>query len=231
MLKFLLRFFGAATLAFAGYYAFIRPRILHWGAVPQEVERQQPGDEVVPYPEMQSTHAISIQAPVDAVWPWLVQLGQGRGGMYSYEWLENLMGLDIHNADRILPEFQKLEVGDIIPLAPNGMGLTVKQIEPQRVLVAGWTIDAQNGQSLKDEAPLPENYLIGSWSFILEPQSDGTTRLVTRLRMAFKPTAVNKLLYRMFWEPGIFVMEQKMLRGIKERAETLAQPVAAPEPL
>lgn len=227
MLKLILRTAGALSLALTGYLMLIRPRMLKWGALAEEVERQQPGDDLVPHPLMQTTHAISIEAPVQEVWPWIVQMGQGRGGLYSYEWIENLMKLDIHNANRILPEFQSLEVGDSIPLAPNGMGLTVRQIEPQRALVTGWQIDTRTGKAFDLFAELPDDYMLGSWAFILEAQPDGTTRLVTRLRAAFKPTAVNKLLYRMFWEPGIFIMEQKMLRGIKERAEGRIQP--APE--
>ena len=116
----------AAAAAAACYVLAVRPRLLRWGASTQEAAGPLPGDELVPTPRMQSTRAVTINAPAASVWPWLVQLGAGRGGMYSYDLLENAAGLGIHSADRILPEHQRLDVGDVIPLGPD-VGIPVRQ--------------------------------------------------------------------------------------------------------
>ena len=111
------------------------PRLRRWGATVDELRRALPGDELVPQSRAGYTQAITIHAPVAAVWPWLAQMGQGRGGFYSYEGLENLVGCDIHNADRILPEFQELKEGDGIRLHPSIPALPVAVLEPQRALL------------------------------------------------------------------------------------------------
>src|SRR5579884_2543425 len=136
-------YWAAAGLAagVAAYVAVIRPWHLHWGA--SEVEEVQflPGDELVPAPTDMCTHAITIQAPMEDVWPWLAQMGQDRGGFYSYAWLENLVGCHMHNADRIVPEFQHIKVGDPIWLHPRVPPLPVVHVQPGRVLVMGSNMD------------------------------------------------------------------------------------------
>ena len=109
----------ASAAGFAAYVFAIRPWHRRWGATDAEVSGSMPGDDLVEGANFQTTRAIDIDAPLEAVWPWLAQIGQGRGGFYSYDLLENLMGLDIHSADRILPEFQDLRVGDVIPIEPD----------------------------------------------------------------------------------------------------------------
>ena len=121
--------------AVASYLFVVRPWMLSWGATEVETNHLLPGDELIPEPKLHATHAVNIQASPAAIWPWLVQLGQGRGGFYSYEWIENSMGLEIQNANRILPEHQNLKVGDTIPLAPDGFGVPVAILEAQRTLV------------------------------------------------------------------------------------------------
>ncbi len=112
----------------------MRPWHQRWGATQNEVEAFWPGDELIARPLVSSTHAVTIQAPVSKVWPWLVQIGQGRGGFYSYEFVENAMGLKMENADRILPEWQNLQVGDVVPLAPDGsVDLPVVILEREKV--------------------------------------------------------------------------------------------------
>lgn len=101
-----------------------RPRLLRWGATGQECGEALPGDELIEHADLTATRAITIHAPADDVWPWSAQLGQGRGGFYSYDFLENLVGCDIHSADRIVPEWQDVAVGDAIRLAPQ-MALAV----------------------------------------------------------------------------------------------------------
>ncbi|MEM8532269.1 MAG: hypothetical protein AAGF95_15595 [Chloroflexota bacterium] len=119
------------TLAASAYWLLLRPWYLHWGATDIDCERRLPGDDLIPRPYTQSTRAITIAASARDIWPWIVQIGQERGGFYSYDWLENLIGLDIHSADRIRPELQHLQVGDLIRFAPDGgPGMLVAALEP-----------------------------------------------------------------------------------------------------
>jgi hypothetical protein len=133
-----------AVSAMLAYRYLVLPRIRHWGATPAEVERPMPGDELISLPVMQGTRAITIDAAPEAIWPWLVQIGYGRAGFYSYEWIERLMGLPIVNEDRVLPEFSGLKVGDMVPLAPGDDArarLTVLALERDRFLCLGGQVD------------------------------------------------------------------------------------------
>lgn len=163
-----------------------------------------PGDEQVPNPRLESTRAITIQAPTADIWPWLVQMGQGRGGLYSYVKLENLANCDMHNADRILPECQHLEEGDKVRLSQdeNVPCFVVTAIEPGRAIILGG-----------DDPPT-------SWGFILDPIDEISTRLIIRYRQDFEPTPGNVIGWRVFTEPIHFNMERKMLQGIKARVES-----------
>lgn len=200
----------ALGVAATVYWFVVRPWHLRWGATHGEVEGRLPGDDLVPEPVEEVTHAITIDAPASEVWPWLVQLGQGRGGFYSYDFLENVVGADIHNADRILPEHQDLEVGDIIRLAPADYALKtpdsaldVAVLNDERALVIRSPYD-------------PPRF---SWAFVLEPADEATTRFVVRTRSRPPESARSRLVSRLFWEPAHFVMERRMLLGVKERAE------------
>jgi hypothetical protein len=189
-------------------YAFVLlPWHVRWGATAEEVRMSLSGDEIVRRPILQSTRAVQIDAPTERIWPWLVQIGQGRGGLYSYDWLENLAGCDIHSADEILPEHQYLAAGDIIRMGPEGYPFyTVEAVEPERLLVL-----RAGDPETKEPAP-------STWVFVLHEQVDGTTRLISRQRSSYEPTAVNHVLWRAV-EAVSFIMEQKMLRGLKSRAE------------
>jgi hypothetical protein len=203
--------------AFASYFFVVRPWMLSWGASKDEVNRLLPGDELIPEPKLNATHAVDIQAPPAAIWPWLVQLGQGRGGFYSYEWIENSMGLDIHNANQILPEFQNLKTGDTIPLSPDGFGLPVAILEAPRTLVLhGDTRMPGPGKPLPMK---PGEYLAVTWGFYLFEREKKVTRLVERWKADWSPGLANSIFYRLFLEPGAFIMERKMLLGIKQRVE------------
>jgi hypothetical protein len=213
------RWLFAGVAGAAAYTLFVRPWHLHWGATDEEVKCPLPGDNFVALPRIAATHAVTIHVPAAEVWPWLVQIGRGRGGFYSYTWIENLMGLDIHNEDRIVPAFQELRVGDVIPFDATGFGVPVAILEPTRTLVLhGDTRTAPAG-----EAPVvkPGEFLSVSWGFYLEAIEPQTTRLIERFRADFSPTLPNTLFYRGFLEPGAFIMERRMLLGIKERAEKL----------
>lgn len=210
-------FTGLVTVGavMAGVYAFVvRPWHMRWGAAQREVDRALPGDDVVATPKFRATHAVTIRASAAEVWPWIVQIGQGRGGFYSYDWIENAMGLGIHSADVINPEWQNLQPGDEIPLAADGFGIPVVSLEPNRALVLGGTMDLP-----EDAGSGEDNYFTASWSFVLEPVAPDVTRLIERFQLDYPPSPVNTLMYRVFLEPGSFIMERKMLLGIKERAE------------
>ena len=210
----------AAAAAGAAYVLAVRPRLLRWGATTQEAAGPLPGDEIVPAPRMQSTRAVTIAAPVSDVWPWLVQLGAGRGGMYSYDWLENAAGLGIHSADRILPDLQHLEVGDIIPLSRDG-GLPVRLLQSRAVLGLGGTIDLRTGRVSPAAAPPAGPWLEAGWTFVLRPAGPHASRLVSRTRYDYSPLAAG-LVLRPLLEPVQFVMERRMLVGIRARAESRA---------
>jgi hypothetical protein len=208
---------SAGALAPWAYLLFVRPWHTRWGAADEEVRKGLPGDDLVPHPMLESTRAITISAPAARVWPWLVQLGQDRGGFYSYDWLENLAAADIHNVDRIVPEMQHLKVGDFIPLAPiewgiTTSGFTVAMVEPGRAMV--W----RQGRPQDLGAPGADGDG-ETWSFVLAEPAEGTTRLILRERKGLKPRMKDVLLYYLFVERQHFVMVRRMLLGLRERAE------------
>jgi hypothetical protein len=196
-----------AALAVLGAVLFsplLRRWYRRWGATPGEVTRSLPGDELVPRPRLITTRAVTIHAPVQSVWSWLVQIGQGRGGFYSYESLENLIGCKIHDADHIVPALQVLHAGDLIQLGPAGYPhFTVAAVDRMRSLVL---------QTRDDQ-------VMTVWIFVLETLDSGDTRLVVRDRTDFVPTLRQFLVWRLLIDPIHFVMERKMLLGLKQRAE------------
>lgn len=174
--------------------------MLTWGATPAEAAEALPGDELVPDADGGATRAIWIDAPAAAVWPWLAQMGPSpRGGVYTYDWIENLLGLDIHSVDVVLPEFQDPQVGDALALGANTM--RISRLEPGRVLA--WHSDDGNWV----------------WSFVLREEL-GRTRLLSRNRYRLPTTAARIGMLPM--EPASLIMERRMLLGIRDRAERLA---------
>jgi hypothetical protein len=188
--------FGAGVM----YWTRFRQPILTWGATDAEATSRLPGDELLEDADGVATRAIEINAPASAIWPWLVQIGPSpRGGAYTYDWIENLLGLNMHSTESILEEFQHPHVGDTIGYGTNRMRL--ERIAPQRVLA--WRSEDGNWV----------------WTFVLQEQG-ATSRLVSRNRFRL-PTLVSKI-GMLPMEPGSLVMERKMLLGIKQRAERLA---------
>ena len=192
----------------AGYALFLRRWQLEWGATNEESGGPLPGDELIASPDLTATRAITVRASVDRVWPWVAQLGQGRGGLYSYDFLENLVGCDIHSADRIVPEWQGVAVGDEVRLAPE-VGLEVGLVEPRHALVLHGAVST--GES---RTPQPYDF---TWAYVLRDGPDNATRLIVRERYAYTRRWAPLLVEPI--ELVSFVMTQKMLRGIRVRAE------------
>ncbi len=185
------------------------PWMSSWGATPQERQKTLPGDDMVPNANMQTTKALTIRATPEAIYPWLLQLGVDRGGMYSYDWLENLFGLNVHTVDTIVPAYQEVTVGDFWRFTPEdyilnpGPGLYVRELQPDHAVLLCFGMENQ-----------PDEACFYTWQFVLEPQADGSTRLLLRSRMAVEPELPIKLTY--FVQ---FIMERKMLLEIGKRAE------------
>ena len=188
---------GAMALV---YQLLLRRPILKWGATDAEAHARLPGDELLEGADGVATRAITINAPAAAVWPWIAQMGPApRGGAYTYDWIENLLRLDMHSVDRLLPEYQHPKVGDTLGYGKNRM--RTERVDPQQVLATR----SQDG-----------NWV---WSFILREQ-DGNTRLISRNR--FRLPSLTAKIGMLPMEPASLVMERKMLHGIKQRAENLA---------
>ncbi len=188
-----------------------RPRLLNWGANHREVQEPLPGDGFIGSADLVATRAVSVRAPADQVWPWVAQLGQGRGGFYSYDFLENLVGCDIHSADRVTPEWQDIGAGDGVKLHPD-VSLEVAAVEPGRSLVL-------RGGVPMGSSPPPYDF---TWSFVLRQRPDETTRLLVRERYAYTQRWAPLLVEPVAWVSS--VMSQRMLRGIRDRAERTAAP-------
>jgi hypothetical protein len=199
--------FAALTLVLAAavYWFPVRRWFHRWGATEDELTRPMKGDAIVAAPTYTATLGITVKATPEDVWPWLVQLGKGRGGLYSYDWLDRLFGyLDGPSADRILPEHQQLAAGDVIPVG-RGPGFPVAAVEANRALVLG-------GEA---------NDFAWVWQFGLYPIDERQTRLVSRNAVRIPKTAGAWCFLRMI-EPAAFLMTRRMLIGLRQRAERLA---------
>ncbi len=192
----------AISVVAARNYLRSRHRLATCGTTTAEASSELPGDELCPDSDLITTRAITISAPSECVWPWLAQIGSGRAGGYSYDWIENLFGLDMHSAEVILPQFQHISQGDEIPFGRHGV-MRVEIVQPERTLALG--------------------FLDGSWvcTLALLPQSE-STRLVSRNRITLPRSPATRLFGALIIVPASLVLERKMLLGIKARAERLA---------
>lgn len=189
---------GLVGAALSAYLLAIRPRQLRWGATDEEVARAMPGDEVVQRPTFNATRAVTVHARPEAIWPWLVQIGISRAGWYSYDWIDNL---GRPSAERIIPEFQHVQVGDLVPISPDGKaGFWVKAFEPNRWML--WW-------DKKGDV---------TWCWGFYPLDENTTRLVSRVRMHYNWLSPS-ILFALVLDVGDIVMMRKCMLGIKRRAE------------
>jgi hypothetical protein len=196
--------FGVLALA-ALYWFPMRRGFVRWGATASDLTRVMPGDPAALDPSYSATMAITIRGRPEHIWPWLVQMGYQRGGLYSYDWLDRVFGyLDRRSADSILPEFQRLAVGDEIPIG-RGRGFPVTAIEPGRALVLSGAGDG----------------FAWVWEFGLYPIDERRTRLVSR-NLVRVPRTLGSWLFMRVIEPAAFLMTRRMLLGLKRRAEALA---------
>ena len=212
-----------------GYYAYrsvVRPKIR---AMEREVEASEveadrvlPGDEVVPHPIHEVTNAITIQAPPELVWPWLVQMGYGRGGWYSYDRLDNG---GMPSAQRILHEYQGIRPGEALPVGKKPDQIfPVLQVDPNRLLVLGGTSELPGGRQVDPDEMLPGGYWRGSRQFFLDKVGARTTRIITRTRVDYRPRALIWPFARLLMGPVLFLMQRKQLLNIRDRAERMWMP-------
>jgi hypothetical protein len=220
---------AVATLATV-YLAAIRPRQRRWGVDPGEAARELPGDDVVANATVVDTRGITIAAPVTRIWPWLVQMGYGRGGWYSYDRLDN----EGESSRQIVPALQHLEVGDVVPTHPGG-GFRVESLEPEHHLVLSLDPELMQGAGATDEMKeptvprsleatgkfsdlaMPE--FRGSWAFVLEPVDESHTRLIERFRVHAPAGGVVQKATMPVLGLGVFAMTRRQMLGIRERAE------------
>jgi hypothetical protein len=197
---------------------FLKSRYRTWGSTEEELQRELPGDELVKDVKGWYQHAITINAAPADVWPWIVQLGQNKGGFYSYELLENIVGSKIHNTDDIFSEFQNTAVGDKVAMTPKAAPYIVATIGLFQVFVLQLRVDLQTQETVGSTQPLPDKYQDSSWVFFLEETAEGTTRLISRSRNDWNQSKTNTFFYGIF---GVIsqAMDRKMLKGIKKRAE------------
>jgi hypothetical protein len=209
----------AAVLALAGlvYHLGLRQSCMHWGTTKAEAYATMPADNLFPAYTSEATHAITIHAAPDKIWPWLMQIGQDRSGFYSYTIFENMFGSDMPKVEHLVPEWKPRVPGETVwfatPKRFDGQGkMIAAMVEPDHEFAM---VSPKDWQALQSGGRASE----GFWSFTLQPIENGQTRLIARVRSGTPPTLAGRLAGRLFWEPAHFVMEQKMLRTIRDLSE------------
>ena len=195
---------GVSGLAAAVYAFVIRPWMLGWGSTVEERTRPLPGDDIEPDAEYVTTRATTIQAPAAAVWPWLIQMGQDRAGFYTHNWVERVLRSGIPDTAEIRPEWQRIEVGDLVrtnrDIGGKPMGWPVAAVDPGRSLVV-----------------TSKSMPAGTYAFVVEPIESDTSRLIVRDRARWKwwewPFAT------LVYEPLHAYMETGLISGVRQRAE------------
>ena len=205
--------FGIA-ISVVSYRRWLKPWQARWGATDEEISMTLPGDAFLAEPTAELTRAITIEAPREEVWPWIVQLGADRGGFYTYDWVENLLGFDVHSADDIVEQWQDLGIGDVVHMdRARTSGWYVVELRPREALVLKLA-DLAAGRPLERDEKLHWEFL---WTFALLDAPGGSTRLLVRERVAFGSALIEFLFAPVGL--GSFVMTRGMLLGIKSRTE------------
>ncbi|MDX1610757.1 MAG: hypothetical protein R3185_00205 [Candidatus Thermoplasmatota archaeon] len=219
-----------ALVAGGIYASAVRPWARTWGATDEEAEQGLPGDRFITHPRLETTRAITIHAPAEQIWPWLVQMGQDRGGFYSYDFLENLFGLEVHSAEEVVEELQHLQLGEHVRTSPGDgpVDLQVVDLQPDHFIVfrAGYVPGRRAGGRPEIDAD-DHIWLDASWSFTLKPVDRDETRLLVRTRMDHRGLPMVAFTNAVV-EPVHFLMERKMLKGIRARVEQGAAPSKPP---
>jgi hypothetical protein len=198
----ILTFILLAVLAVA-YFVWIRPWQLRWGATDEEVRRPMPGDGIVAKPSFDATRAVTVQAPPQSIYPWIVQMGMTRAGWYSYDLLDNL---GRPSARALIPELQQIYAGQIIPMSPDGkQGVYVREFKENEWILWG----DKEGDT--------------TWVWGMYPTADGATRLITRVRTKYRWLGFTAI-FNLLIEFGDIIMMRKCMLGIKERAEVMSSP-------
>jgi len=211
---------GASLMFVLIILPFMRSKLRKWGSTEKELTRELPGDDLIKEMKGWYNHAVTINAAPADVWPWILQLGQNKGGFYSYELLENIVGSKIRNVDKIVPEFQDTAVGDRVMMTPKAAPYILNAIDPGRAFILRLRVNLENNETVGADEPLPEKYQDGSWLFFLEETSEGVTRMITRSRNDWNQSKTNTFFYGLFGVISI-VMDRKLLKGIKKRAEAM----------
>lgn len=178
---------GAVQMGVHILLPFLHAGRVRWGATDEELQRTWPGDDMVPDPCAGFMQGITIHAPASKVYPWIAQIGQNKAGFYSYEILENIVGCQMHNTYRLVPEWQKLEVGSQLQMHPMG-GIPITAVYPEQGYLTGGMLDADKGASLEPGAPLPEHIITISWLFYVYDISNGDSRFISRWRVKYPPS-------------------------------------------
>jgi hypothetical protein len=213
---------GAAAIVLAGgslaVLAATRRWHQHWGATDEEIACALPGDDLIPDSKLDSTHAITIHAPAERIWPWLAQMGyEDRAGSYSYDLFERSIGRNLYRIDPGLPP---LVAGGTMPFYP-GAPMTVAVADPPHALVL-WQVTAA-GKAIDPAGTWGDEYVAWSWAFVLEPVDATTTRLLIRMRVSYQPTAKWAPFMWLLVEPAHFVMGRRQLLGLRHRAEVTSR--------
>jgi hypothetical protein len=205
---------GAAIMTAAYLSPFLRQARSHWGLDEATAARAYPGDELVPEPRWSWTHGVEIGAPVAKVWTWIAQIGADRGGFYSYQWLENLVGCNVHNAETVHPEWEA-KLGQSLVLHPDEKAprLQIVGVEREHFVLA-------EGRADEHARTCGKPWTAVSWLFLVEPLAEGRSRFISRYRVAYSEDLATRLAFGpTLVEPVGFAMDRRMLLGVKERAE------------
>lgn len=210
---------GAAGMVLDLFTPFARSHRNHWGLDEAVANRDYPGDDLVPEPKWSWTHGVEIDAEPERVWPWIAQVGRDKAGFYSYQWLENLAGCHVQNADRVHPEWVDVKLGDALKLHPSMEGMSVVDVEPGRWFVVRARFDPRTG-TWPVHGGRPERFVELSWLFFLEPLEGGRSRFISRFRSDYSRDLGTRLTYGPTMTESVgFVMDRKMLLGLKARVE------------